>query len=213
MRHGVLWMSVLILTAADHPAWSAVYDYSTGGVNNIVLNPGDTVSVPVFLTETTSVSETSLIAAEGGLYSAEVRIAQRSTTASSPVTVVQVADVTIDPAFSDPVGSDVQITGTTVDIAGFTDLLGPGAGGTVIGNITSIKIADVVFTAGTVGTTVVELIDNPLGDNTVTFNTSQVLDGYLPSSNGPTITFTVLPEPTWVGLLATGIGVLVRRRV
>lgn len=211
MRHG-LWILVLVLTAAALPAWSAVFSYSSG-TNSIVLNPGDTVSIPLFLTETIIGSETSLIVAEGGLYSAEVRIAQLSTTASSPVKVVDVADVTIDPAFNDPFASDVQITGTTVDIAGFTDLLGPGAGGTVSGNTTAIKIADVVFTAGTVGVTVVELIDNPLGDNTLTFDTFQVLDGYLPSSSGPTITFTVLPEPTWLGLLAVGVGVLIRRRV
>lgn len=205
-------MLVLVLTGFGLPAPAAMYQY-VAGTTHVVLNPGNTVSIPLFLTETTGESETSLILTESGLYSAEVRIGQVSTTASTPTKVSNVADVTIDPAFNDPSASDVQITGTTVDIAGVTDILGPGASGTVSGNITSIKIADVVFTAGTAGVTVVELIDNPAGDNTVTFNTSQVLDGFLPSSNGPTITFTVLPEPACLGLLAVGAGVLMRRSV
>lgn len=203
---------ILALTGVVLPSQAATYQYSPG-TSSVVLSPGDTVSIPLFLTETTAISEPSLIAAEGGLYSAEVRISQVSTSASTPAQVLNVADVTIDPAFNDTLFSDVQITGTTVDIAGFTNLSGPGAAGTVSGNITTIKIADVVFTAGTAGVTVIELIDNPLGDNTVTFNTSQVLDGYLPSSNGPMITFTVLPEPTWLGLLASGVVVLIRRRI
>jgi hypothetical protein len=194
------------------PTLAATYSFSAS-TTSVSLVPGETVTIGLFVTETTDGIESSLFADELGLLSAEVRVQQVSTTAASATTVLDVADVTINPQFDDTFLNDTAIVGTTVDIAGFADLLGvSGPTGTVEGNTTSIKIADVTFTAGSEGVTVVELIDNPIPDNTLTFLNFEVLDSLLPTAgNGPIITFTVIPEPGILGLLAS-LSLMARRR-
>lgn len=200
------------LVAVATPAFAASYAYVAVSDTH-VLNPGQTATVSIYITETLGIGEPSLIDTENGLYAGEVRIDPVSSTAVTPTTVLAETDVQIDPAFDDVLFSVIELNPAYLDIIGVFDFtvdpLADGPKGTVAGDTRSIKLADVTFTAGTEGETVVQLISSPLGDNTVTLLGTPLDSNF--ASPGPTISFTVLPEPTTLGLLG-GAAMLVGRR-
>ncbi len=212
MRHILLTPLVAFATATS--AFAATYNYVAVSDSH-TLNPGDTAIVSIYITETLGVGDTSAIDVGGGLFSAEVRIGSVSSTATTPASVLLASDVAIDPAFNDPFINLVDIQPTFVDIVGGFDVsidpLADGPKGTVVGDTRSIKLADVTFTAGTEGVTIVQLLDTPLGNNTLILDNT-VLDGFFPTSNLPTITFNVIPEPTSLGVSSVGLAALLRRR-
>ncbi len=196
---------------------AANYAYVPSGTN-YVLTPGQTQVVSIYITETTDGVESSLIASQLGLYSAEVRVALVSSDATTPAKILSTGDVTVDntPGNFDavPLGNEIVVGPTNTDIAAFADAgRSSGVLGQVVGNVTTIKVADVLITAGTQGITKYQLIDVPGGDNTVTFDTSNstALDSFF-ASTGPEVTINVIPEPSSIATILAAWPLVVRRR-
>lgn len=176
------------------------------------LNVGQTTTVSVYLTETFSDLSDSTIGNELGLFSAGVYLNQLSTTATTPTQVLLGSDVVVAPEFDPQFPNDVFIDSSGVIIKAFA--FTAGVEGTVSGNVRTIKLADVTFTAGDVGVTTYQLIDPTDSTDTLTFDllNPTTLDAFFPSQ-GPTITFTVLiPEPASLGVASIGLVALLRRR-
>jgi len=221
MRFQHVCAAALAALSISAGARAATYAYLPVGTN-YTLTPGQTQTVSLYVTETTDGIESSLISDELGLFSVGLQIEQVSSTASTPTKILLTGDVAIDASAggfdAPPTGFEVVLTGTTVNIDAFADAGdSTGALGSVAGNVRTIKLADVTFTAGTVGTTVVQLIDPPSpSDDTLTFTLDNptLLDSFFaPSGSAPTITFdVVIPEPATLGMLASVAGLLLRRR-
>jgi hypothetical protein len=192
-------------------AQAATYAY-VAVPDNTVLNVGQTTTISVYLTETFSDLADSTIGNELGLFSAGVFVNQLSTTATTPTQVLLGSDVVVAPEFDPQLETDVVIDSDGVSVKAFA--FAAGVEGTIDGNVRTIKIADVTFTAGDEGVTTYQLIDPPDTSDTSTFDllNTTYLDALFPAQ-GPTLTFTVvIPEPASLGVASIGVAALLRRR-
>lgn len=173
--------------------------------SSLQLLPGEVRSVDIFLEEAVSPPDTSILADEDGLASAQVTITRLSSLASSPA---RITDLTANTAeFNDISGPDISFTDASGSILEYVDILetsGPD-GSPPSAGVRRIPLGSVELTAGLIigETTSFEAADDPSFDDTITFGGTQ-LDDLIAAVDNPPLTVTVVPEPG-LGLLSLGL--------
>lgn len=181
------------------------------------VQPGETVTVSVYLYETVTSGNTSVLATEG-LITGGVRISYGSST--SPTDPATVTDMSAGPSFTNEgdLDSATLYTGAEV-LAGGSGLANPVAGiqvstftpdyGTVVAGTNNkeyqILLGTVTFTAGNVvgETTTIRASDLFTSSDDNTTDYGRVLDSSIWST---TAAIVVVPEPaSWVGLAGMGL--------
>jgi len=181
--------------------------------------PGGTVTVSVYLYETVTAGDTSMLATDP-LVSTGVRISYGSATNPSQPATATVADVNAAPAFTNEPYDNVVILSAAevqdggagapdpivgLDVSSWTAVPGQVVPGTD-GKQYSVLIGTVTFTAGDVvgETTTIKASDLYTGSTETYLNSFTSLDS-APIWTG-TAQITVVPEPAcWVGLAGMGL--------
>jgi len=185
--------------------------------------PGQTVQIDVFLVETFTDGDSSLIADENGLSGAEVTVTRDAVGGLTDPARIIGADNNIGPT-TDPTAFDSDRLGVSVtppefaqllpfdlsDAAVYGTLAAPGVREVLLGTI-SIEAGLVVgevttFTAS----------DDPNFDDTATATATDLGDGAIDGDFGidpdAVAVEVIIPEPTTLALVALGGVALIRRR-
>lgn len=191
-----------ILLLASQCCASVIYSLDQA---NYDLQPGGTVAIPVYLTFTGT--DAAELTAGGGLSSAAVKLMRTGAVPTSPTCPTAVSANAVD--FTDTLLGPQYIapTATQVGVWEFVDLnsLSGVAGKDMGDGSRRIQLGTFLFRAGSVlnEVTTFQAVDyDPNLDNTVTFTVpTKAFDA---SIEPVVVSFTVVPEPTAIGLIVLG---------
>ena len=221
-----------MLTFAGQAHAARTYQYVTdAGVNgSINLQPNQTQTVKLYLLETLTGGDSSLINTDQGLFSAGVRITRATGTSANLGTIrVNAVDFTgptstvgtpVDAGLQEAIGTDPAIVSGPVK--------GNTGGVAANANPNGVYLGNVDIVAGAaLGQTVFNLrpYDPARNGNTFTFTNNYDFDvatsttpAYLGTRNaasltGEVLTVNVIPEPTFAGVaMVLGAAAMIRRR-
>jgi MYXO-CTERM domain-containing protein len=214
-KHAIAAAAVILgfLTAPAIAPAAVIYSYRTDQFS-YSAGPGGTVTVSLFLRETVDGGSASVLAAQGGLFSAGVAAA-RTSSPSDPAFLTAAAR---NPAFNDTGSSLMSVAPT---LTRFTEAVSSGgvAATDLGGGVREISLGTMTVQVGNiVGQTTsfnVRDYDNyGTSEDTLTA-TGTVLDtpgGTSPSSFAFQVTVAPVPEPAAIGLVALALPLLGRRR-
>jgi len=213
-RHLALAVAGVVLLLCPAAHGNSTYSFATDQALYTAL-PGETVTVNVYLMETTT-SGGSRLVDEWGLSSAQVTI-QRSV--EPPIAPAWISGYTANTAeFSDLISPwENQFLPSVLDLTQFVDIFAPsGPTGVGSGGVRSVWLLDAnILVGAAVGeTTTFTVEDNPFFDETLTFLGLDPLDPEIASTE---FSVTAVPEPmtvvaTSMGLISLGVELLHRRR-
>ena len=177
-----IWQLLLVLPLMTSVA-SADRTYAFKAAQDIYLAvPNSRVDVDLFLIETITGPDTSLILSENGLFSAGLRVDLTGMIPSDPARVVSGSDIVGNPQFQDSLGPIVTTspTSTTILEAAFENVAAGALGSDLGGGVRLIPLATFTYTTGAnlLETSTFSLTDfapNP-SDDTLTFASQVVLD-------------------------------------
>lgn len=224
MRKGLLAAAVLggtLFFYSDVKA-SVVYSYVTDQPSYTAA-PGGTVTVQIFLKETVTGTDTSIITADGGMFTAGFSVNQSPTNLpANPAGIFSIAgNAAFDGGFTKRPGDNANNTYATSragdDATSPSDTSGPLPSGGLI------PLGTVTIQAGTSGTTtfVAGNFTYPskgggytLDQSGNDLDTNSTAPAYTGAANNPeTFTVAVTPEPGSLGLLGlAALGLASRRR-
>jgi hypothetical protein len=175
------------------------------------LTSGQSIQVPVYLTETVTEPSTSLLASEGGLWSAGVLLQRTDSSLGSPVlltaAVANEADFDDLPAITlvaDDGASILELRDLGQTMGVLPDEAFPGSG------IRRVYLGSFTLTAGAAaGEVTTFYVGDNTTDDTRTWLSFTLLDEDIQATS---FTATVVPEPTTMVLLAAGALGLFRRK-
>ena len=200
-------VSALLLAA---PAGAAVVFEYVAGEASVEAAPGGTVAVDLFLRETVTDGDASVLADDGGLFGFGLLVEREAGSAAA------LASASVDPAFDFPGDAEVEVG--RVRLGGGVFLNDPAAGD-VDGGVTLVRLGQVMITAGgEVGETRFGV--GPTGDGGLTVTDAGTdLDAggtsvggiAFEAAIGTSFVVSVVPEPA-AALLLAPIALLLRRR-
>jgi len=223
MRFVPTVLAALLVTSVATSARANFFTFATQDNTSLFsADPGTTVDVQIFLVETFDPgTETSRLEDDNGLFSAGFRIDRVGPGPSEPAAVLDVTDITANPAFDDTVSQVIALTSTGgAEVVENVDIFvnpQPTVGvlpTTVNAQTRSILLGTITMTAGntTIEQTDFIIQDNdptPTTEDTVTFDlfTGGALDDQIQAFNFGVIVPT--PGTAWVAL---AFAVMLRRR-
>jgi hypothetical protein len=214
-----------------------VADSSFNNVSNVSVASGATVTVNLYLQETVTGTDSSLIASENGLFGAGVFVTKSGTTGDSTVSSIAGNTATEPAGFQGPLSSGTTTTSAhLLESTSTSDTTGGPSGTTTGGNVstvngtttTDVLLGTLTLKGGSVGSTTTYTVESYKnfsgGDgNTLTFTNIDDLDvtntnpAYTGADNATfSFTVTVTPEPSSLllcGLVVPGVGIGVWRRL
>jgi len=175
------------------------------------LSPGQSIQIPVYLTETVTEPDSSLLASEGGLWSAGVLVQRSDSSVGAPVLLTGAAaneaafdDLPALTAVADDEASILELRDLLQATGVLPDETFPGSG------IRQVYLGSFTLTAGaTVGETTTFYVGDNTTDDTRTWLNSTLLDDDIQATS---FRATVVPEPATLVLLTAGALGLLRRR-
>lgn len=204
---GLMGAAALVAADPSRAEAAVTFDYVVSA-SNVELQPGETGMIDLFIRETVSGDDTSLLVAQNGLSSAHVTV--QRTAAGGATQPAGITDFTRNTAgFSGTPFDESDLPGT-VDVTQFTSLnassgpTGASTDGLVLLLNLTVQAGD---TPGEV--TTFNVFDNPAFDETITFGNT-ALDSQLGSTSF-TVTVSEIPEPAGLGLLGGAIGLTLLR--
>ena len=196
------WSAVGIIAAWScllcQPSYGAIgFSFGTDQDHYKVM-VGSDVDVEVYLYETVTGGDSSLLVADDGLFSAQVTIERTGVVPTDPAILVDYTPNTAE--FDDLLGPSQNVfTDSELDLTQFVDIdatSGP-TGVDLGGGVRRVWLLTLTVQAGSVygETTTFSVLDNPSFDETFTFLALDPLD---PQINAAEFSLTAVPEPATV---------------
>jgi len=214
--------AVGVLALAGQANAAVSYSYTTDQ-STYNADAGQAVSVKLYLLETLSGGDSSVIVAHQGVAGAGIQVARSAGgLPGDPSKITGVARNTTDFPTVDAVPPAVSDTNVKwFEGVGASDATGKMPGATTNPLPNALFLGTVTVTAGTLGTTTFNLLPFDAGGGNTLTNDGLDLDfnsanpAYSGASSNPTsFSVTVVPEPAMAGILAMvgAAGTLIRRR-
>jgi hypothetical protein len=209
---GVICVGVLAVASLCASAPAAVVFLYEVGQPSYQIPAGGSVDVPIYLAETVSAPDTSLLVSESGLANAGFLVQRTGTSLSDPVAIASLADEPVQ--FNDPGGPTITVSGEAASLFEMRDIFSPtgamadetypgsGVRRILLGTAT-------VGPGGTIGEVTTFQVTRASMDTTNTWSSFTLLDDQI---NSTSFTVAVTPEPSTLALLGLGALAFARRR-